>query len=135
MPIAMPFADATPLEDLLKYVSQATATAESAGIFIVVDAFGLQQAGKSLQSTGSIEIEGAPLMTTLRLFLKQLGLAYTIEDGLVVVSSSEVIQSLKPRWAANDHEAQSRSGSVFTRRSDLEESPPGSPQFGEQVQE
>ena len=97
MLIQMPFADATPLEDILKYVSQATTTANSAGISVVVDAFGLQQVGKSLQSTISIDVEGAPLMTTLRLLLKQLGLAYTIEDGLVVVSSPEVIQKLEPR--------------------------------------
>ena len=96
-PIAMPFADATPLEDILKYVSQATTTANSAGISVVVDSFGLQQAGKSLQSTVSIDVEGAPLMTTLRLLLEQLGLAYTIEDGLVVISSSEVIQKLEAR--------------------------------------
>ncbi len=87
----------TPLEDVLKYVTQATVTATSPGIPIVVDAFGLQQAGKTLQSTVSIDVEGAPLMTTLRLLLKQLGLAYTVEDGLIVISSSEVIQKLEAR--------------------------------------
>ena len=97
MPISMSFADATPLEDVLKYVSQATATATSPGISVVVDAFGLQQVGKSLQATVSIDVEGAPLMTTLRLVLQQLGLAYTIKDGLVVISSPEVIQKLEVR--------------------------------------
>ena len=100
MLIQMPFADATPLEDILKYASQATATADSDGFSVVVDAFGLKQAGKSLQSTISIDVEGAPLMTTLRLLLKQLGLAYTIEDGLVVVSSPEVIHKLEARLRA-----------------------------------
>jgi hypothetical protein len=38
-----------------------------------------------------------PLKTTLRLLLKQLGLTYTIKDGLVVISSPEVIQRFEAR--------------------------------------
>jgi hypothetical protein len=91
-PIAMPFPNETALGDVLKCITQATTTATTLGIPIVVDAFGLQEAGKTLQSAVSIDLEGVPLKTTLRLLLEQLGLVYTIKDGLVVISSPEVIQ-------------------------------------------
>ena len=76
---------------------QATTTATTLGIPIVVDAFGLQEARRTLQSTVLIYLEGVPLKTTLRLLLKQLGLVYTIKDGLVVISSPEVIRKLVGR--------------------------------------
>jgi hypothetical protein len=96
-PIVMPFADATPLEDVVKYITQATTTATARGIPIVVDAIGLEETGKTLQSTIAIDLEGVPLKKTLRLVTEQLGLAYTIKDGLVVISSPEVIQKLAAR--------------------------------------
>jgi hypothetical protein len=90
-PIAMPFPNETRLGDVLKYITQATTTATSLGVAIVVDAFGLQEAGKTLDSTVRIDVEGVPLQTTLRLVLEQIGLAYTIKDGLLVISSPELI--------------------------------------------
>jgi hypothetical protein len=61
---------------------------------IVVDARALEEGRKTLQSTVQIDLEGVPLKTTVRLLLKQLDLAYTIKDGLVIVSSPEIIQNL-----------------------------------------
>jgi hypothetical protein len=52
-----------------------------------VDVLALQEAERSLNSTVSIDVDGVPLKTTLRLILKQLGLAYVVRDGLVIVSS------------------------------------------------
>ena len=95
-PISMSFANETPLDDVVKYITQATTTLNSPGIPIVVDAIGLEQARRKLQLTIQIDLEGLPLKTTLRLLLDQLGLAYTIKDGLLVISSPEVIQSLVP---------------------------------------
>jgi hypothetical protein len=97
LPYAMPFPDETPLEDVLKYITQATTTAKAAGIPIVVDAIGLDEVGATLQSTVSIDLEGVPLKTTLRLLLESLGLVYTIKDGLLVISSPEVIQRVSNR--------------------------------------
>ncbi len=91
-PIAMTFPDETPLGDLLMYVTEATTSAKTLGIPIVVDALGLQEVRQTLQSTVSIDLEGVPLKTTLRLILDQLGLAYTIKDGLVVISSRAIIE-------------------------------------------
>jgi hypothetical protein len=96
-PISMSFAFETPLEDVVKYITQATTTATALGIPIVVDAFGLQEAYRTLQSTISIDLDGVPLKTTLRLLLRQRGLVYTIKDGLVVISSPEVIRKLAGR--------------------------------------
>ncbi len=93
-PISMSFANETPLEDLLKYVTQATTNPTDPGIAFVVDAFGLQEVGMTLASTISIDLEGVPLKTTLRLLLRQLRLTYTIKDGLVVISSPKAIQEL-----------------------------------------
>ena len=96
-PISMSFANETPLEDVLKYITQATTTATALGIPIVVDAIGLEEVEKKLQSTVTLDLLDVPLKTTLRLLLKQLGLVYTIKDGLVVISSPQVIQKLVQR--------------------------------------
>ncbi|HZW30595.1 MAG TPA: RNA polymerase sigma factor [Isosphaeraceae bacterium] len=98
-PISMSFANETPLEDVLKYITQATTTATALGIPIVVDAFGLQEVEKKLQSTVTLDLLDVPLKTTLRLLLTQLGLVYTIKDGVVVISSPQVIQKLEKRTA------------------------------------
>jgi Protein kinase domain/WD domain, G-beta repeat len=90
-PIAMSLAIA-PLDDVLTYIKQATTNPSSDGIPIFVDQTGLQAAKRSLASTVSIDLEGVPLKTTLKLLLKQLGLAYTVRDGLVVISAAETIR-------------------------------------------
>ena len=95
-PVAMSFANETPLEEVVKYLKQATACTSS-GIPIVVDALGLEEAEKTLRSTVSIDLEGVPLKTTLRLLLKQLDLAYFVRDGLLVISSPTLIQQLEGR--------------------------------------
>jgi len=87
-PISMPFANDTPLQDLLKYIAQATKTKTFPGIPIFVDPKGLMEAERTLRSTFSIDLEGVPLKTTLRLLLKQLGLAYVVQDGRLLVVSS-----------------------------------------------
>jgi hypothetical protein len=91
-PIAMSFGDETPLDDVLKYVTQATTTPTFAGIPIVVDPLGLKQVNRSLTSSVLIDLEGVPLKTTIRLMLKQLDLGYIIEDGKLLISSSRRIQ-------------------------------------------
>src|SRR5262249_10304226 len=79
-PISMSFANETPLDDVLKYIKQATTTKTFDGIPIDVDPVGLAQAERSLNSPVTLDLEGIPLKTTLRLILKQLGLAYCVRD-------------------------------------------------------
>jgi hypothetical protein len=40
-----------------------------------------------LTSPVTLDLEGVPLKTTLRLLLKQLGLTYTVKDGLLTITS------------------------------------------------
>jgi RNA polymerase sigma factor (sigma-70 family) len=87
-PISISFARETPLEDVLKHVKQATTTRKYAGIPIYLDPQGLEEVEKNPNSTLKyIDFEGIPLKTSLRLILKQLGLAFCVRDGLLIVSS------------------------------------------------
>ncbi|OJW19581.1 MAG: hypothetical protein BGO49_14085 [Planctomycetales bacterium 71-10] len=88
-PLAMNFPNETPLEDILKYVKQATQTPQDNGIPIYVDPIGLNEADKTMTSPVSIDLDGVPLKTTLRLMLKQLGLTYTVKDGFLMITSQE----------------------------------------------
>ena len=89
-PISMPFNDDTSLEDVLKYIKQATTTDRYNGIPIYVDPLGLQEAEKSMTSTvRGMQLEGVPLRRTLHLLLKQLDLIYFVEDGILYITSKE----------------------------------------------
>jgi hypothetical protein len=91
-PIPMPFANETPLDDVLKHIKTAFAKHEHAPIPIYVDPIGLQQAERSLNSTVQIDLEGVPLKTSLRLVLKQLGMAYCVRDGVLIISSVQGVR-------------------------------------------
>lgn len=89
-PIAMSFPNETPLEDVLRYIKQATTNPHYAGISIYVDPIGLQEAERSMNSTITIDLEGGiPLRRTLQLMLKQLGLAYFVDDGILVITTED----------------------------------------------
>ncbi len=96
-PVSMSFHDDTPLEDVLKYIKQATTTATYAGIPIYVDPLGLQEAEKSMTSTvRNMDLEGVPLRRTLHLLLKQLDLAYFVDDGVLYITSADAEGPLGP---------------------------------------
>ena len=90
----MSFANETPLDDVLKYIKQATTTPTFSGIPIYVDPIGLQEAERSLNSTVQMDLEGVPLGRTLQLMLAQLGLIYFVEDGMLYITSAESEQAL-----------------------------------------
>jgi len=85
--ISMSFAAETPLDDVLKYIQQATTSATYSGVPIYVDPRGLKEAEATLQSRITLNLEGVPLKTTLRLILKQIGLAYCVREGVLIISS------------------------------------------------
>jgi RNA polymerase sigma factor (sigma-70 family) len=91
-PISMNFVNETPLEDVLKYLKSATSGPNDSGLPIYLDPAGLQEAEKTTTSTVSLDLEGVPLKTTLRLLLKQLGLAYCVKDGILMISSPNIIR-------------------------------------------
>ena len=87
--IPMNYPNETPLEEILKYIKQATQGANDSGIPIYVDPLGLTEADRTMTSPVSLDLEGVPLKTTLRLMLKQLGLTYTVKDGFLMITSQE----------------------------------------------
>jgi hypothetical protein len=99
-PLAMPFAQETPLEDVLKYVQTATAgEGMERGLQFYVDPAGLLEAEKTLQSPVTLNLEGLPLTTTLDLLLKQLDLTYVVRpEGYVLVTyvASRSPENLEP---------------------------------------
>ena len=87
-PVAMTFPDPTPLKDVLKYVTLATATPTYPGIPIYIDLIGLQEAEMTPASKVSIDLLGVPLKTSLRRCLEQLGLDYRVQDGYLRVTKA-----------------------------------------------
>ena len=87
-PVSMNFANETPLDDVLKYIKEATAgSGGKGGVAIYVDPAGLQEADKTMTSPVALELEGVPLKRTLSLLLKQLGLSYIVEDGMIYITA------------------------------------------------
>jgi hypothetical protein len=92
--ISMAFANRTSLDDVLTYIRRSTTTSRGHdGLPIFSDPRGLDEAGCSLASTVSMDLDGVALKTTLWLILKQLGLAYTVRDRGVIISSTGGIRT------------------------------------------
>jgi hypothetical protein len=91
-PVSLRFPTESPLEVVLKRIKESTKGADGRPIPIYVDPIGLQEAEKTLNSTVIIDLEDVPLRFSLRLVLKQLGMAYCIHDGVLIISSVEGIQ-------------------------------------------
>jgi hypothetical protein len=88
--IPMNFPNDTPLEDVKKYIEQATIDKADfpEGISLYFDPLGLQEAEKTMASPFRIDLKNLPLETTLALLLKQLGLTYWVnKDGLVIITA------------------------------------------------
>ena len=103
--ISMNFANPTPFRDIKKYIEQAThddAAGFATGLPLYVDPDGLKAASDpepeiTMASTITLNLEGVPLRTTLRLALRQLGLDYRVDGGVVFISDIQtiVLQDLK----------------------------------------
>jgi hypothetical protein len=88
--IPMHFSEQTPLEELLRYVKEATADASGKGIPIYVDPLGLSEAERTMGSKfGPVKLDGVPLRVSLRLCLQQLDLWYVVKDGFLMVVSRD----------------------------------------------
>ncbi|MEW4567374.1 RNA polymerase sigma factor [Tautonia sp. JC769] len=93
--ISMQFDVETPLSDFLDSIREATADDQfKNGIPIYVDQVGLQEAQESLQSPVLIDLDDIPLRVTLWLGLRQIGLAYTVRDGLLIISSPDALDRI-----------------------------------------
>lgn len=105
-PASMPFPAPTPLEDIIKYVKSVTQSpALPQGIPIFVDPVGLQEAEQSESSPVTINLEGVPLKRAMKLLLKQLGLSYSVEGGVMTIGTAgcfegrDEIQAIRRRLA------------------------------------
>jgi hypothetical protein len=95
-PIPMRFDTDIPLRYVLTYIKTATKEAPNAReISIVIVPRGLEEAKLSLESTVVINLDGVPLKTSLRLVLKQLGLAYVVKEGRLIINTPEAIRKIK----------------------------------------
>jgi hypothetical protein len=93
-PVPMHFVEETPLEDILKWIEQATAGADGKGIPVYVDPIGLSEADKTMTSTiRNIGLDDVPLRVSLGLCLKQLDLGYSVKDGLLLITSQESLDT------------------------------------------
>ena len=93
--VPMPFAVDTPFEDVLTYIKDATRNLDGQAIPIYVDPIGLSVSDKTLRSVvRGIDLEDVELGTSLRLVLNQLDLDYTVKDGLVFVTSRELMPAV-----------------------------------------
>ncbi len=93
-PIAMAFPQPTPLDDVIKYLRKATTGRPGMRpVPIYVDPQGLSAVDATETSKVTIDLEGIPLRTSLRLVLKQLRLAYCVRDGVLIISSVDGISA------------------------------------------
>jgi hypothetical protein len=92
--VAMKFPNETPLEYVIKYIKTATKSPEAPnGVAVYVDPVGLQEAEKTMTSPVQMDLEGVPLRRTLQLLLAQLGLFYTVEDGMIFITAQSSEQT------------------------------------------
>jgi len=96
--IPMNFPKPTPLEDVLKYIQQATAGPNGEGIPIYVDPVELGginedktlQYEKLMKTPITMDLVGVPLRRTLKLLAEQLGMGYGIRDGMVTMREPDM---------------------------------------------
>ena len=87
-PIPMHFPDGAPLEDILKYIKTETEARVRSPFPIYIDPVGLREARQTMQSIVRIDLEAAALKNSMRRFLKQLDLTFTVRDGFVMISDA-----------------------------------------------
>jgi hypothetical protein len=86
-PLPMHFPHETPLEDVLAWVKGQTAGLDGIGIPIYIDPVSVNEASKAPTRPVTIDVDGVPLKTTLRLLLNQLDVGYRVRGGVLVISS------------------------------------------------
>jgi hypothetical protein len=90
-PVVIPFENETPLSEVVKYIKNATSSGPGdPGIPVWVNPKGLKKQQKVMESTITVNLEGVPLATSLRLMLDQLDLTYFVsKDGLLMIDSED----------------------------------------------
>jgi hypothetical protein len=87
-PATLRFAEGTTLRELVTFLGEVSKPNGSAdGLQIYVDPEGLKQAEQTLDSMVAINLSGISLERALYLALRQIGLAYTVQEGLLIIST------------------------------------------------
>lgn len=92
--IVMAFPDKTPLEDVLKYFRTATRGDKLPnGVPIIVDPAGIDDVDGRMRTKVSMVSDQVALSEALTFVLKQAKLAWTVKDGLLVISAEKRSES------------------------------------------
>ena len=86
-PVPMQFANETPLEEVLAFITKETVGPDGIPIAIYVDPVGLNEAEKTMTSPMTLDLQGVALKTTLGLVLQQLGLIYSVREGVLLITA------------------------------------------------
>ena len=94
-PVNMQYDAGTTLNELIESIRARSRHPDGSAFLIYVDPIGLQVVEKSMSSElARIDLDGVPLGTGLRLYLKQLGLEYIVKDGLLLITSPDEMDAL-----------------------------------------
>ncbi len=89
-PINLSFPKETPLEDVFGYLKNAARAHEGERLPIYVD----PTVRKNFEKLVQIDLPGVPLRTTLTLLLNQAELAWSVQDGLLIISTKTHVDSI-----------------------------------------
>ena len=78
----------TPLSDVAKFVQ------DFAGINVIVDQEGLDEAGVDADEPVTLNLQDIPLKSSMKLLLGPLDLAYLIQDDVLLITSKEKAESI-----------------------------------------
>ncbi len=102
-PVQMPFANATPLGMILQYVQTETSSPTlTSGIPMLVQADEGPD-GPVERTPVTLNLIGVPLRTSLRAVLQKVGLAYSLQDGMLLITSSQKARDLTESFQRAGH--------------------------------
>ena len=79
--------DKQPLREAITFIQNYT------GLNIVPDPKAMGEEGLTTESPVSLVVNQIPLKTALKLMLRPLGLTYTVEDEVILITSSQTLQA------------------------------------------
>ena len=101
-PIPLHFKD-TPFEDVLKFIKKSSQGPNDNGIPIYIDPVGLQKAKVTIDLPVSFDTNpNETLESSLKRLLKSLGLAFTVKNGLLMITSEGSLDEDLPEAKSRD---------------------------------
>jgi len=94
-PISMSFANETPLDDVLKYIKQATTTPTFPGIPMYIAPISLQEAGHSLSTKVVVQHKQNRVRDILDYALRPLRLGFMVKDGYMMIDTRSHLLELR----------------------------------------